>query len=121
MINYGKILMSGRSTLHYQMQIGAFFLPLSILPSFPPLFLSLLPTRDQLAYARLSIREALQHGGIGWLDYDRAFHQQAAADPGGTFCFQGYRCLPYWAVAALSSERFVERWIIHDHNARCSA
>ena len=38
-------------------------------------------TRDQLAYARLIIREALRHGGAGWLDYDRAFRQQAAADP----------------------------------------
>ena len=38
-------------------------------------------TRDQLAYARLIIREALRHGGQGWLDYDRAFRQQVAADP----------------------------------------
>ena len=38
-------------------------------------------TRDQLAYARLIIREALRHGGPGWLDYDRAFRQQAATDP----------------------------------------
>ena len=38
-------------------------------------------TRDQLAYARLIIREALRHGGAGWLDYDRAFRQQAAVDP----------------------------------------
>ena len=37
-------------------------------------------TQDQLAYARLIIREALRHGGAGWLDYDRAFRQQAAAD-----------------------------------------
>ena len=38
-------------------------------------------TRDQLAYARLIIREALRHGGAGWIDYDRAFRQQAAVDP----------------------------------------
>ena len=38
-------------------------------------------TRDQLTYARLLIREARRHGGMGWLDYDRAFRQQAAADP----------------------------------------
>ena len=38
-------------------------------------------TRDQLAYARLIIKEAQRHGGLGWLDYDRAFRQQAAADP----------------------------------------
>ena len=39
-------------------------------------------TRHQLAYARLLIREAQRHGGLGWLDYDRAFRQQLAADPG---------------------------------------
>lgn len=38
-------------------------------------------TRDQLAYARLLIQEAQRHGGQGWRDYDRAFRQQAAADP----------------------------------------
>ena len=38
-------------------------------------------TRDQLAYARLIIREAQRHGGKGWLDYDRSFRQQAAIDP----------------------------------------
>lgn len=38
-------------------------------------------TRDQLTYARLMIGEARRHGGTGWLDYDRAFRQQAAVDP----------------------------------------
>ena len=38
-------------------------------------------TRDKLAYARLIIREALRHGNMGWLDYDRAFRQQTVADP----------------------------------------
>ncbi len=38
-------------------------------------------TRDQLAYARLLIKEAQRHGGLGWLDYDRAFRQQVAIDP----------------------------------------
>ena len=38
-------------------------------------------TRNQLAYARLLIKEAQRHGGLGWLHYDRAFRQQAAADP----------------------------------------
>ena len=38
-------------------------------------------TRDQLAYARLIIKEAQRHGGKAWLDYDRAFRQQMAADP----------------------------------------
>lgn len=37
-------------------------------------------TRDQMAYARLLIQEAQRHGGMGWLDYDRAFRQQAAND-----------------------------------------
>ena len=43
-------------------------------------------TCDQLAYSRLIIREALRHGGVGWLNYDRAFRQQAAVDHlcGGT-------------------------------------
>ena len=38
-------------------------------------------TRDQLAYARLIIREAQRHGGSGWLEYDRTFRQQAALEP----------------------------------------
>ena len=38
-------------------------------------------TRDQLAYARLLIKESQRHSGLGWLDYDRAFRQQAAGDP----------------------------------------
>lgn len=38
-------------------------------------------TRDQLAYARLLIKEAQRHGGLGYLDYDKAFRQQAAGDP----------------------------------------
>jgi hypothetical protein len=37
-------------------------------------------TIDMLAYARLVIREAQRHGGVGWLDYDRVFRQQAALD-----------------------------------------
>ena len=37
--------------------------------------------KDQLAYARLIIREAQRHSGSGWLDYDRVFRQQAALDP----------------------------------------
>ena len=35
---------------------------------------------DRLTYARLIIREAMRHGGRGWLDYDRLFRQQAALD-----------------------------------------
>lgn len=38
-------------------------------------------TRDMLAYARLIIQEALRHRNTGWLDYDRAFRQQVAANP----------------------------------------
>ena len=37
--------------------------------------------RNLLVYARLLIREALRHGGTGWLEYDKIFRQQAAADP----------------------------------------
>ena len=39
-----------------------------------------LVTRERLAYAILIIRESLQHGGSGWLQYDRLFCQQAAMD-----------------------------------------
>ena len=38
-------------------------------------------TRNMLAYGRLLIREANRHDGQGWMDYDRAFRQQVAADP----------------------------------------
>ncbi len=38
-------------------------------------------TKDKLAYARLMILEASRHGHLGWLDYDRSFRQQAAANP----------------------------------------
>ena len=37
-------------------------------------------TRDQLAYARLLVRESLIHSGQGWLEYDRVFRQQRALD-----------------------------------------
>ena len=35
-------------------------------------------TQERLAYAVLIIREAMRHGGQGWLEYDRLFRQQAA-------------------------------------------
>ena len=35
-------------------------------------------TRERLAHAVLIIQESLRHGGMGWLEYDRLFHQQAA-------------------------------------------
>ena len=38
-------------------------------------------TRERLAYAVLIIRESLRHGGMGWLEYDRLFCQQAALNP----------------------------------------
>ena len=38
-------------------------------------------TRDQLAYARLIIRQAQSQGGLSWLDYDHSFRQQMATDP----------------------------------------
>ena len=37
--------------------------------------------RDQLAYTRLIIRDALRHGAVEWMEYDRVFRQQAAVDP----------------------------------------
>ena len=38
-------------------------------------------TRDRVTYAMLVVREAMRHGGQGWLDYDRLFRQQAALNP----------------------------------------
>ena len=38
-------------------------------------------TSDQLAYGRLLVSEARRHGGLGWVDYDRAFWQQLAENP----------------------------------------
>ncbi len=38
-------------------------------------------TKDKLAYTRLMILEASRHRHLGWLDYDRSFRQQAAANP----------------------------------------
>ena len=61
---------------------------ISSLPSWVACFLTFLAvgtsdpvTRERLAYAILIIREAMRHGGMGWLDYDRLFRQQAALDP----------------------------------------
>ena len=39
-------------------------------------------TRDRMTYAILVVREAMRHGGQGWLYYDRLFRQQAAINPG---------------------------------------
>ena len=38
-------------------------------------------TRDQLAYTQRIIKQAQSQGGMTWLDYDRAFHQQKAVNP----------------------------------------
>ena len=38
-------------------------------------------TRDKATYAMLVVREAIRHGGQGWLDYDRLFCQQATLNP----------------------------------------
>ena len=38
-------------------------------------------TRNLLAYGRIILTLAQRHGGQGWLEYDRAFRQQATADP----------------------------------------
>ena len=60
----------------------------STLPSWICCFLTYLAvgttdpvTRDRLTYAVLLTREAMRHGGQGWLDYDRLFRQQAAINP----------------------------------------
>ena len=39
-------------------------------------------TRDRMTYAILVVREAMHHGGQGWLNYDKLFCQQAAINPG---------------------------------------
>ena len=38
-------------------------------------------TRDMLTYSRLLIREALRHGGSGWMEYDRVFRKQRSINP----------------------------------------
>ena len=38
-------------------------------------------TRQTLAYSKLIIREALRHGGSGWLEYNWMFLRQLAIDP----------------------------------------
>ena len=38
-------------------------------------------TWDMLAYSRLLIREALRHGGSGWMEYDRVFRKQLSINP----------------------------------------
>ena len=54
----------------------------SSIPSWVYCFLTVdTRTRDCLAYAILVLREAMHHGGTGWLEYDRLFRQQAALDP----------------------------------------
>ena len=42
-------------------------------------------TRDRMTYARLLLREAMRHGGMGRKEYDRVFRQQAALDPSGAW------------------------------------
>ena len=65
-------------------------------------------TRDQLAYARLLIKEAQRHGGLGWLDYDRAFRQQAATDP-----YLAFKPPQFWVSSRLAhdfSAHYAGRW-----------
>ena len=40
-----------------------------------------MPTRDQLTYALLLIKEVQRHGESGWLAYDHALRQQLAIKP----------------------------------------
>ena len=58
------------------------------LPSWVCCFLTFLAvgtpdqvTRERITYAMLIVKEAMRHGGQGWLDYDRLFRQQAALNP----------------------------------------
>ena len=94
-------LLADNISLVYQLEAIQGFLPLQVLEATRPrlrevtslskwcyCFLGYMATptsdpttRDQLTYAHLIIREALCHWEAGWLDYDRAFHQQVAADP----------------------------------------
>lgn len=39
-------------------------------------------TTDQITYALLMVKEAMQHGVHDWIDYHRLFQKQAAIDPG---------------------------------------
>ena len=64
------------------------FREISTLPSWMYCFMTYLAVqasdpalRDKLVYARLVIREALHHGGKGWMYYDPLFRQQAAINP----------------------------------------
>ena len=94
-------------------------------------------TRDRLVYSRLIVREALRHGGRGWLDYDRLFCQQAALDsslpwntlhasllastiighcPGaGTFCTicQGCDHLPAQCALACTQQPTRQEGVLH--------
>lgn len=81
---------------HMEASVGASILQVSArppvrevttLPSWICCFLTYLAvgtsdvvTRERLAYAILVVREALRHGGMGWIEYDRSFRQQAALD-----------------------------------------
>ena len=60
----------------------------STIPSWVCCFLTFLAVgtsdpvvRERLAYAVLLVREAMRHGGQGWIEYDRLFRQQAAMNP----------------------------------------
>lgn len=39
-------------------------------------------TRERATYGLLVVREAMRHGGRGWMDYDRLFRQQAELNSG---------------------------------------
>ena len=81
-------------------------------------------TRERATYGLLVVREAMRHGGQGWLEYDRLFRQQAAINPnmqrnalqpelqaatilsqlasGGTFCTLCQECDQNTAQCALA-------------------
>ena len=41
---------------------------------------AIIEIRDILSHGRIVLTLAQRHGGLGWLEYDRAFRQQATAD-----------------------------------------
>ena len=67
----------------YNAMLG--FLPINLLPTAGPRFREVCTfdpvVRDMLTYSRLLLCKAMQHGGSGWLQYDRTFHRQQSIDP----------------------------------------
>ena len=113
---------------------GVHFLPVSSrpsvrevpsLPSWVCCFLTYLAvfttdqaTCERATYGLLVVREAMRHGGQGWLDYDRLFRQQAAINPS----MQWNALHPELQAATILSQHtsggtFCTVCQEHDHNA----